>query len=134
VRLGASIRNSAESRASYPTPNGHRERSDQRQQREVGSTSAWRAAKAAETLQDLHNCQVDDDRTDQRDCFQRALLVAPFQSTLISLHIVAEARAFHRFEQDNPGLFRAVLRQYIPSLGKAQIDELYEAIERDYLT
>jgi hypothetical protein len=37
-------------------------------------------------------------------------------------------------EQDNPSQFRQVLKQYIPTLEGAQIDALYEAIQRDYRT
>jgi hypothetical protein len=36
--------------------------------------------------------------------------------------------------QDNPSHFREVLKQYVPTLEGAQIDALYEAIQRDYRT
>jgi hypothetical protein len=40
----------------------------------------------------------------------------------------------NRTEEDNPSLFREVLKQHIPTLESAQIDVLYEAIQRDYQT
>jgi hypothetical protein len=42
--------------------------------------------------------------------------------------------ARNRTEQDSPNLFRQVLQQHIPTLEWAQIDALYEAIQRDYQT
>jgi hypothetical protein len=40
----------------------------------------------------------------------------------------------NRTEKDNPSVFREILKQHIPTLEWAQIDVLYETIQRDFRT